>query len=122
MALSTTTLTTTAPANTTTSVSAPTGAAAPMLAALVLSVYAAQKGSKQLRKLKRKAAFTLLKLKLKQSFNNFLGKREVGGISTNTLLYILLGLLVLILLFTLPTLVAILVLLIGILLILLTRR
>ncbi|MCW3074001.1 MAG: hypothetical protein JWP69_1070 [Flaviaesturariibacter sp.] len=97
-------------------------ATAPLLAALVLSVYAAQKGNKQLRKLKRKAAFTLLKLKLKQSFQSLFSKKDVGGISTTTLLYILLGLIVLILLLTLPATVAIVVLLVGILLLLLTRR
>jgi hypothetical protein len=123
MALSTTTLAYTETATTNTSVATPTSVTAPLLAAFVLSVYAAQKGNKQLRKLRRKAAFTLIKLKLKESFQSLLPrKRDVGGISSTTLLYILLGLLVLILLFTLPTLVAILVLLIGILLILLTRR
>jgi len=94
-----------------------------LLTALVLSVYAAQKSTKQMRRLKRKAAFMLLKLKMKASFEKlFSDKKEIGGISTTTLLYILLGLLVLILLLTLPATVAIIVLLVGILLLLLTRR
>lgn len=95
---------------------------ASLLAALVLSVYAAQKGSRQLRKLKRRAAFTFLKLQLKQSFQHLFSKKSSTGISTTTLLYILLGLLVLVLLFTLPAAVAIVVLLVGILLILLLRH
>ncbi|MDB5196469.1 MAG: hypothetical protein JWP88_840 [Flaviaesturariibacter sp.] len=93
-----------------------------LLAALVLSVYAAQKSTKQLRRLKRKAAFMMLKLKLKQSFENLFSQKRDLNISTTTLLYILLGLLVLILLLTLPATVAIVVLLVGILLLLLTRR
>ncbi|MDB5252858.1 MAG: hypothetical protein JWP27_2027 [Flaviaesturariibacter sp.] len=94
-----------------------------LLAALVLSVYAAQRSNKQLRKLKRKAMLTLMKLKFQQAFGSLFSKHQtVGGISTQTLLYILLGLLVLILLFTLPAVVAIIVLLVGILLILLTRH
>jgi hypothetical protein len=121
MALSATTLQPPVPNNQpSSSNNAPAGS---LLAALVLSVYAAQKSNKQLRKLKRKAMFTLLKLKVQHAFNSlFSGKKEVGGISTQTLLYILLGLLVLILLFTLPAVVAIIVLLVGILLILLTRH
>ncbi|MDB5196088.1 MAG: hypothetical protein JWP88_458 [Flaviaesturariibacter sp.] len=93
-----------------------------LLAALVLSVYAAQKSTKQLRRLKRRAVFMMLKLKIKQSFENLFSKKRESGISTTTLLYILLGLLVLILLLTLPATVAIVVLLVGILLLLLTRR
>lgn len=93
-----------------------------LLAALVLSVYAAQKSTKQMRRLKRKAALMMLKLKLKASFQNLFSGKRSGSISTTTLLYILLGLLVLILLLTLPATVAIVVLLVGILLLLLTRR
>jgi hypothetical protein len=93
-----------------------------ILAALVLSVYAAQRSRKQLRKLKRKAMFSFLKLKLQHSWNSLFNRKKIAGISNTTLLYILLGLIVLILLFTLPPLVAIIVLLIGVLLILLTRH
>lgn len=94
---------------------------ASMVAALLLSVYAAQKSRKQLRKLKRKAILTFMKLKLKQSIHNMFSRTKMEGISTRTLLFILLGLLVLILLFTLPPLVAIVVLIIGIILLLLYK-
>jgi hypothetical protein len=94
---------------------------AALLAGLVLSVYAAQRSSRQLRKLKRRAMLTFLKLRLAQSFRSFFSAKKIEGISTRTLLYILLGLLVLILLFTLPPLVAVVVLLIGILFLLLWK-
>ena len=94
---------------------------AAMVAALVLSVYAAQRSRKQLRRLKRKAVLTFFKLRLKDSIRAFFSRRKIEGISTRTLLYILLGLLVLILLLTLPPVVAIVVLIIGIILLLLYK-
>jgi hypothetical protein len=99
------------------------GAADPasMVAALLLSVYAAQKSRKQLRKLKRKAVLTFLKLRLKHTISNMFSRTKVEGISTRTLLFVLLALLVLILLLTLPPLVAIVVLIIGIILLLLYK-
>jgi len=100
-------------------------AAAPILAALMLSVFAAQKSKKELRKLKSRAMAAVLKFKLKASFSrlkSMFSKKRIEGISDTTLLYILLGLLVLVLIFTLPPLVAVVVLLVGILLILLTRK
>lgn len=106
-----------------TSVSHGNDAAAPLLATLLLTVFAAQKSKKQLRQLKRKAIIALLKYKLMEPFvkvKNLFSKNKQAGISNTTLLYILLGLLVLILIFVEPI-VAIAVLLLGILLILLTR-
>ena len=94
---------------------------ASMVAALLLSVYAAQKSRKQLRKLRRKAVLTFLKLRIKQSISNLFSRKKIEGISTRTLLFILLALLVLILLLTLPPLVAIVVLIIGIILLLLYK-
>jgi hypothetical protein len=94
---------------------------ASILAGLVLSVYAAQRSRKQLRKLKRRAMLTFLKLSITQSVRSFFSRNKIEGISTRTLLYILLGLLVLILLFTLPPLVAVVVLLVGILFLLLWK-
>jgi hypothetical protein len=96
---------------------------APVLAALVLSVYAAQKSRKQLNKLKRQALVTLFKHRVQQSLHNFtslFSKKTPQSVSNRTLLYILLGLAVLILLFVEPI-AAIVLLLLGILLVLLMK-
>ncbi len=97
--------------------------AATILAALMLTVYAAQKSKKQLRKLKKKAVVELFKYKMKATFSKFkslFSKNAPANIDNRTLLYILLGLAVLILIFIEPI-IAIILLLIGILLILLTQ-
>ena len=97
---------------------------APVLAALVLSVYAAQKSRKQLNKLKRQALVALFKHRMQHSFSRvtslFSKKAAPQSISNRTLLYILLGLAVLILLFVEPI-AAIVLLLLGILLVLLMK-
>lgn len=96
---------------------------APVLAALVLSVYAAQKSRKQLNKLKRQALVALFKHRVQYSFNrvaSLFSKKAPQSISNRTLLYILLGLAVLILLFVEPI-AAIVLLLLGILLVLLMK-
>lgn len=96
---------------------------APVLAALVLSVYAAQKSRKQLNKLKRQAVATLVKHKVQQFFSpvtSLFGKKSPQSVSNRTLLYILLGLAVLILLFVAWE-AAVVLLLLGILLVLLMR-
>lgn len=92
-----------------------------VLAALVLSVYAAKKSKKQLKKMKRQAVAALFKYRVQQSFSRFtslFSKKPIEGVSNRTLLYILLGLAVLILLFIEPV-AAIILLLLGILLVLL---
>jgi hypothetical protein len=97
--------------------------AAPVLAALILSVYAAQKSRRQLKKLKRQALITLFKHRAQQSFYRFtslFSKKSPQSISNRTLLYILLGLAILILLFVEPI-AAIVLLLLGILLVLLMK-
>ena len=97
---------------------------APILATLLLTLYAAQGSKKQLRKLKRSAVFGLFKYQMQAAFARvkslFSKGNKIDGVSNTTLLYILLGLLVLILIFVEPI-IAIAVLLLGILLILLTR-
>jgi len=97
--------------------------AASILAALMLTMYAAQKSKKQMRKLKRKAVVALMKYRLQMAFNNFkslFSKDAAANISNRTLLYILLGLAILILLFiSWPA--AIVLLLLGILLVLLMK-
>ena len=104
--------------------SATPNAMAPILATLLLTVYAAQTSKKGLRKLKRQAVVALFKYKMQSTFSRvkslFSKDKKIEGISNTTLLYILLGLLVLILIFVEPI-IAIAVLLLGILLILLTR-
>ena len=70
--------------------------AASLLGMLVLSVYAAQKSKKNLRKLKRKLLWTGLKMKLKSLFTR---KRPSDR---QLLLYILLGILALVLVFYYP--------------------
>ena len=96
----------------------PNSAAA--LIAILLAMYAAQKSKKQLRKLRRRFAFTYMKEAVRTKVNKFksLFSKKPAPTSEKTLLYILLGLLVLILLFVEPV-VAIVVLLVGILVLLL---
>ncbi|RYY86138.1 MAG: hypothetical protein EOO15_15260 [Chitinophagaceae bacterium] len=86
-----------------------------MLAAAVLSVYAANLSRRQLRRLKRKAIWSLAKAKVK----SFFGIRDTN-ISTRTLIYILLGLVVIILAFVAPILA--LILLLGAVIYLLVTR
>lgn len=98
--------------------------AASVLTALVLTVYAAQKSKKQLRKLKRQAIVALFKHRINASVSRFKSlfskKAAPQSVSNRTLLYILLGLAVLILLFVEPI-AAIVLLLLAILLVLLTQ-
>jgi hypothetical protein len=96
----------------------PNSAAA--LIAILLAMYAAQKSKKQLKKLRRKLAFTYMKEAVRSKVNKFksLFSKKPAPTSERTLLYILLGLLVLILIFIEPV-VAIVVLLVGILILLL---
>ena len=84
--------------------------AASLLSMLLLSVYAAGKSKKQLRKLKRKFLWTAFKLKIKSLFS---GKR----VSDRVLIYILLGIIALVLVFYYP-LIALLVAVIALILIL----
>ena len=63
-------------------------AAASVLSMLVLSVYAAQKSKKAMRKMKRKFMWTAFKLKLKSMFS-----KAKKAPSDRTLLYILIGVL-----------------------------
>ena len=88
--------------------------------AILIAMYAAQKSKKQLRKLRRRLAFTYFKEVVRNKANKFKSffSRKPAPTSDRTLLYILLGLLVLILLFVEPV-VAIVVLLVGILVLLL---
>jgi hypothetical protein len=97
--------------------------AASLMAAVMLSLYAAQKSKKQMRQLKRKALLAFTKLRLQMAFNNFKSlftRNAAANISNRTLLYILLGLAILILLFiSWPA--AVVLLLLGILLVLLSK-
>ena len=88
-------------------------AAASFLGALLLSFYAAGQSKKAMRKMKRKLMWTALKAKFKGLFN----KKE--GISTRTLLIILIAVLALILLLTVSWPVALVLVLAGILVVLL---
>lgn len=63
-----------------------------LLGALMLSVYAAQKGKKAMRKMRRRLVWTALKMKMKSLFSK-------DNISTKTLIYILIGVIALILVF-----------------------
>jgi hypothetical protein len=96
---------------------------ASLLTTLVLTMYAAQKSKKQMRKLKRKAMLTLLKLRMQTAMapvTALFSKKPAESLSNRTLLYILLGLAILILLFvSWPA--AIVLLLLGILLVLLMK-
>lgn len=101
-----------------------TDTAAPLLAALVLSVYAAQKSKRGMARLKRQAMLNLVKFGVKERFNRIkamFSKKAAADISNRTLLYILLGLIVLALIFVEPVL-ALVVLLVGVLILLLTGR
>jgi hypothetical protein len=66
-----------------------------LLAALMLSVYAAHKSKKAMRKMRRQLVWSALKMKMKSLFS----KR---AISDRTLLYILLGVVALVLVFYYP--------------------
>ena len=66
-----------------------------LLSMLMLSVYAAGKSKKGLRKLKRQFAWNALKLKMKSLFDR-------SAVSDRTLIYILLGVALLALLFIEP--------------------
>lgn len=66
-----------------------------LLGALMLSVYAAQKSKKAMRKMKRHLLFSALKLKLKSLFSR-------KAISDRVLIYILIGIVALILVFYAP--------------------
>jgi len=83
---------------------------APLLGMLLLSVYAAQKSKKTMRKMKRHLVWEALKLKAKSLFS----KRVV---SDRVLIYILLGIVALVLVFYYP-LIALIVALIALILIL----
>ena len=69
--------------------------AASLLSMLLLSVYAANKSKKSLRKMKRQLMWTSLKLKFKSMMSN---KR----VSDKVLIYILLGVIALVLVFYYP--------------------
>lgn len=86
-----------------------------LLAAMVLSVYAAQLSRRKMRRLKRRALWLLAKAQVRSFF------RRDTGLSTRTLLYILLGLIVLILAFTMPAL-ALIVLIAAVIYLLVTNR
>lgn len=66
-----------------------------LLGALMLSVYAAQKSKKAMRKMRRQLVWSAFKMKMKSLFS----KRAV---SNNTLIYILIGIVALILVFYAP--------------------
>ena len=99
---------------------------ASLLTTLVLTMYAAQKSKKQMRKLKRQAFATLLKLKMQSTFapltSLFSKKPAASSISNTTLLYILVGLAILILWVTVGWTAAVVLLLLAILLVLLTQK
>ena len=71
-------------------------AAASLLSMLVLSVYAAQKSRRSMRKMKRRFLWTAFKLKMKSMLS---GKKAV---SDRVLIYILLGVIALVLVFYYP--------------------
>jgi hypothetical protein len=81
-----------------------------LLGALMLSVYAAQKSKKAMRKMKRHMIWSALKLKAKSLFSR-------KAVSDRVLIYILLGIIALVLVFYYP-LVALVVALIALILIL----
>ena len=82
-----------------------------LLSMLMLSVYAAQKSKKAMRKMQRRFMWTALKLKVKSLFS----KKEAGN--NHLLIYILLGVVALVLVFY-YTLIALLVAVIALILIL----
>jgi len=67
-----------------------------LLGALMLSVYAAQKSKKAMRRMRRELIWTAVKMKFKSMFS----KKE--QISNQTLIYILIGVIALILVFVEP--------------------
>jgi hypothetical protein len=69
---------------------------ASLLGAVVLSVYAAKKSSRNFRKMKRHFLWNAFKLKFKSLFT------KKANISNQTLIYILLGVILLVLVFTEP--------------------
>lgn len=81
-----------------------------LLGALMLSVYAAQKSKKAMRKMQRRMIWSALKLKVKSLFSK-------KAVSDRVLIYILLGIIALVLVFYYP-LVALIVALIALILIL----
>ncbi len=83
----------------------------PLLGMLMLSVYAAHKSKKAMRKMKRRFLWTALKLKAKSMFS------KEAAVSDKVIIYILIGIIALILVFYYP-LVALLVALVALLLIL----
>lgn len=84
---------------------------ASVLSALILTVYAGQKSRKQLRKLKRKMAWLLLKQKVQSAFSRTaLSERQI-------IIYILIGILALVLVFYYPV-AALILAIIGLILIL----
>jgi len=84
-----------------------TDLSAPLLTLLLLSVYAARKSRKAMRKMKRRLLWKAFKWKLRSMFS--------GSISDRTLIYILLGVVLLALLLIEPVLVLLLVLVLLIL-------
>jgi len=66
-----------------------------LLGALMLSVYAAQKSKKAMRKMRRNMVWSALKLKMKSLFSK-------KAVSNQTLIYILIGIVALILVFYAP--------------------
>jgi hypothetical protein len=78
-----------------------------LLGLLMLSVYAAHKSRKAMRKMKRQLVWQGFKLKVKSMFSN--------GVSDRTLIYILVGVVLLALLFIEPVLVLVLALVLLIL-------
>lgn len=97
------------------SASTATNSAAALMG-LLLAMYVVHKSKKELRKLKRKLTFSLLKDKFRSLFSRK-GKREI---STTTLLLILIGVLALALIFVEPI-VGLAVLVLGVLIVLLVR-
>lgn len=85
---------------------------ASLLTMLVLSVYAAKKSRKELRKLKRKFLWTAFKLKLKSLFS-----RKKAATNRQIILYILIAVLALVLIIVSP-LAALIVAMLGLILIL----
>lgn len=68
---------------------------APLLGMLMLSVYAAQKSKKAMRKMKRRLLWNAFKLKLKSLFSK-------EAVSDRFLIYLLLGIIALVLVFYYP--------------------
>ncbi len=99
--------------------------AAPVLGALMVAIFAAQRSKKGLRQLRKAAVTAVLKYKVNNAVNKVRSFFSKGApattIDNRTLLYILLGVAFLILLFVYwPA--AIALLLLGILLVLLTKK